>query len=158
MSTKPDLRGIPRNVITEGADALDGYLRANPRLGLADGLLPAGDADKPVKDRLEHVSAYVIGEYLGAFQAEGDLPGIDPADPQPGQRAYAERMRRALDHTVSVIEVERGGRSGGSGGGAPGPGRRIVGALRVEGRHFADDQGYISPRGASLLYGLADRV
>lgn len=154
----PALNGIPRDVITIGADEIDRYLRANPRLGLPDGLLPAGDADKPVRERLEHVSAYVIGEYLGAFQAEGDLPGVDPNNPGPGQKAYAERRQRALDHTVDVIERERGGRtSGGSGGGAA-TGRRLVGVVRRDGRHFADDRGYVSPRGASLLYGLADRV
>lgn len=40
----------------------------------------------------------------------------------------------------------------------PGSFRRIAGGLRREGKHFADDHGYLSPRGASCLYALCDGV
>lgn len=96
--TKPDLRGIPRDQIVLGFEAIDAYLKANPRLGAADGLLPA---DGPLSSRVDRICAYGVSEFLGAFQAGGPLPGDGPG--------YAARRDAALAHTFQVIEREHGG-------------------------------------------------
>jgi hypothetical protein len=98
--TKPDLRGIPRDQIALMADAIDLYLRENPRLGLGDGLLTPDAGDRPLSHALDAVYAYLLAECLGAFQAGGPLPG-DAA-------GYDQRRDAALAHTFHVIEQERG--------------------------------------------------
>jgi hypothetical protein len=97
---KPDLRGIPRDQIALMADAIDLYLRENPRLGLGDGLLTPDAGDRPLSHALDAVYAYLLSECLGAFQAGGPLPG-DAA-------GYDQRRDAALAHTFHVIEQERG--------------------------------------------------
>ena len=94
----PPLKAIPRDQVVMMQEAIDGYVRANPRLGLPAGLV---DVNAPTLAlQIDALIAYGVNECLGHFQEEGPLPGT--------AEEYAARRQRAQDYTVHVLEAERG--------------------------------------------------
>jgi hypothetical protein len=139
VTEKPTLRGIPRDQFVRAAESIDDYLKANPRLGAADGILPEHGT---LADKLDRVAAYLLSEWASFVQDAGPYPGDTPG--------WEARRNFGLSETFKVIERERGPKV------EPQPGAGVKGQLRSAGRFFVNDAGYFYPRFASCLYGLAD--
>ena len=96
----PTVDQIPRDQTVMAADAIDQYLVGNPRLGLPAGIWPAEFYAVGNAERLDVISAYLIGTWC---------PYVCTLGPFPGDAAGWETRRNlGLDHTFHVIEAERG--------------------------------------------------
>jgi hypothetical protein len=139
--TKPDFRGIPRDQLVRGLEAVHGYLVANgARLGTPHGFLPPTGS---FAERVDALVAYGLSEFGGAFQAGGPLPG-DAA-------GYDARRQAAQDHAVAVIEREwRQRQPVGGGQTTPQPGT-VSGFLRVEAGRARGDAGFETYVGQSAF-------
>ena len=96
----PTVDQIPRDQTVMAGDAIDAYLRGNPRLGLPSGIWPEDFDAAGNAERLDVISAYLIGEWC---------PEVCRLGPFPGDAAgWDTRRNLGLDHTFHVIEAERG--------------------------------------------------
>jgi len=123
---QPTVDQIPRDQTVMAAEAIETYLIGNPRLGLPAGIWPTPWDGTSMAQRIDVVSAYLIGEWCPEVCRLGPLPSDGPG--------WDTRRNLALDHTFHVIEAERGEKPAPPEPGVAGP---IRGPLAVEGRHFA---------------------
>jgi hypothetical protein len=96
----PTVDMIPRDQTVMAADAIDDYLVGNPRLGLPDGIWPSDFYSVGNAERLDVISAYLIGVWCPYVCTLGPFPGDAPG--------WETRRNLGLDHTFHVIESERG--------------------------------------------------